>query len=337
LSFAASWIRYQSNFDFEQGQPAVIELYSAIWRVSGRRQLVLVLLSLAVAGLSAVPLSYQKDIVNALSIATIDTPRLLLMCAEMIGVILLSLSLKWLMSYRSGKLGEDIIRRLRRHLYDSSAAAAQTHGKRIPKGTLATTISAEAEELGKFAGGAFSDPVVQIGTLVVVIGYIATSQPLLGLISLAMITPQVIIVLITQRKVNELVARRVRILRGSTDKILKQYDDGPDLAIGEDFDKIFETRRVMFIWKLSTKFVISALNAAATVGVLALGGWMVLEGRTDVGTVVAATLGLSRLQAPTSFLIAFYRQVSAARVKFDLVRELMEISPNGSTARAMNN
>ena len=53
-----------------------------------------------------------------------------------------------------------------------------------------------------------------------------------------------------------------------------------------------------------------------------LGGLFVLEGRTDVGTVVAATLGLSRLQGPTGYLIAFYREVSANRVKFELLRSL---------------
>lgn len=312
----------------------MIELYSAIWRASGRRQIILILLSLAVAGLSAVPLSYQKDIINALTDAEIDAPALLLMCAEMMGIILLSLSLKWLVSYRSGTLGEDIIRRLRRHLYENSTAATRADGRPIPQGTLATTISAEAEELGKFTGGAFSDPVVQVGTLIAVIGYIATSQPGLGIIALAMITPQIIIVLVTQRKVNAFVAQRVRILRGATDRIIKYHDSQPDEAIRKKFDGIFETRRQMFIWKLSTKFVLSVLNAAATVGVLFLGGWLVLQGRTDVGTVVAATIGLGRLQAPTSFLIAFYRQVSAARVKFELVQELVEIAPDRAREKA---
>ncbi|MDK3074363.1 ABC transporter transmembrane domain-containing protein [Sedimentitalea sp. JM2-8] len=313
----------------------MIELYLAIWRSSGRRQLILILLSLAVAGLSAVPLSYQKDIINALSEAEIGASALFLMCAEMMGIVLLSLFLKWLVSYRSGTLGEDITRRLRKHLYENSDASVRSDGKQIPQGTLATTISAEAEELGKFAGGAVSNPVVQIGTLIAVVGFIATSQPGLGVIALAMITPQVIIVLITQRKVNELVARRVRILRGATNQLVRQHDSAPDITIEEEFDAIFETRRQMFIWKLSTKFVLSSLNAAATVGVLAFGGWLVLQGRTDVGTVVAATMGLARLQSPTSFLIAFYRQVSAARVKFDLVRELVEIAPRRPSKMAV--
>ena len=89
-----------------------------------------------------------------------------------------------------------------------------------------------------------------------------------------------------------------------------------------DFDQIYGARQTMFKWKLSTKFLLSAINAGGTVIVFMLGGFLVLEGRTDVGTVVAATMGLSRLQGPTTFLIAFYREVSANRVKFELLRGL---------------
>ena len=57
----------------------------------------------------------------------------------------------------------------------------------------------------------------------------------------------------------------------------------------------------MFLWKLSAKFLLSVINGAGTVGVLMLGGWLVLQGKTDVGTVVAATSGLSRIQGPPPF------------------------------------
>jgi len=295
-------------------------LYSAIWRVSARRQISLIVLSLIIAGLAAVPLSYQKDIINGLTDGSLDRDGLVWLCIGMFALILLSLILKWLMGYLSSVLGEDTIRLLRNRIYTVSSS---NHAEDVQGGTLATMVSAEAEELGKFTGGAFSDPVVQIGTLISVIGFIASTQPGLGAIALCMIVPQVILVLLTQAQVNRLVAERVRILRRSTDQIVAQDIEGEKQAVLDDFDRIFETRRRMFIWKLSTKFVLSAINGAGTVAVLALGGWLVLKGRTDVGTVVAATIGLGRIQGPTAFLIAFYRQVSATRVKFELLQDLV--------------
>ena len=308
----------------------MFSLYSEIWRVSGRRQIVLILLSIAIAGLAAVPLSFQKDIINELTSDSLKTDVLIRLCTGMMLVILLSLSLKWMLGYRVSILGEDITRLLRNIVYSDSNQDKSNGLSGIPTGTLSTVISAESEELGKFAGGAFSEPVVQIGTLISVIGYIAATQPVLGMIALTMIIPQIILVLSTQRPVNNLVASRVRILRHSTDLITTTQADGIVQEVLDEFDAIYETRRHIFLWKLSTKFVLSAINGAGTVAVLLLGGFIVIEGRTDVGTVVAATIGLGRLQGPTAFLIAFYRQVSATRVKFELLQGLRQ---NPETAK----
>lgn len=300
----------------------MLQLYLAIWRVSGRRQLVLIALSIAIAALAALPLKFQQEIVNTLTDGEATAETLFLLGAGMMGAILLSLALKWLMGLRSGVLGEDIIRLLRQRLYRDTNRNQQEPGA-IQTGTLTTAISAEAEELGKFAGSAYSEPVVQIGTLISVIGFIASTQPGLGAIALAMIAPQVLLVLFTQDRINTLVASRVHILRQATSQIGANETNAVVQSVLEEFDDIFETRRRMFVWKLSTKFLLSTINGAGTVAVLMLGGWMVLQGRTDVGTVVAATLGLARLQSPTAFLIAFYRQVSANRVKFELLRDIL--------------
>lgn len=300
----------------------MFRLYAAIWRVSARRQIVLIILAIAIAALAAAPLKFQQDIVNLLSYGEATQDQLIWLCAGMMGVILLSLSLKWLNGYIASLLGEDVIRLIRGRLI-GAATDDRPEQDDIYAGTLSTAISAEAEELGKFAGSAFSDPVMQIGTLISVIAFVASTQPGLGLLAAGIIAPQVIIVLLTQQQVNKLVAERVRVLRATTDKIaeadLRAIQDG----VLADFDRIYGVRKSMFKWKLSTKFVLSSINGAGTVAVLLLGGLYVIDGRTDVGTVVAATLGLSRLQGPTTFLIAFYRQVSANRVKFDLLRGLI--------------
>lgn len=298
------------------------QLYTAIWRVSGRRQLVLIAFSISIAALAALPLKFQQEIVNTLADGAATAASLFWLGAGMMGAIVLSLVLKWLLGLRSGVLGEDIIRLLRQRLYSTTNRNRPESGA-IQTGTLTTAISAEAEELGKFAGSAFSEPVVQIGTLISVIGFIASTQPQLGTIALAMIAPQVLLVLFSQNRINALVADRVRILRRATDQIGAAEVAAAEQSVLDEFDRIFETRRQMFIWKLSTKFLLSTINGAGTIAVLMLGGWLVLQGRTDVGTVVAATLGLSRLQGPTAFLIAFYRQVSANRVKFELLRDIL--------------
>jgi ABC-type bacteriocin/lantibiotic exporter with double-glycine peptidase domain len=271
--------------------------------------------------LAAVPLEFQKQIINLLSDRKLASQHLLLLGAGMLAAVLISLGLKWLMGYLSGILGEDVVRTIRNRLV--AVAGNPANATTIPTGTLATAISSEAEELGKFAGNAFSQPVVQIGTLISVIGYIASTQPGLGAIALAMIAPQIALVYLSQIKVNTLVADRVHVLRRASNRITTEDVQAITAEVAAEFDSIYETRRRMFIWKLSAKFLLSAINGAGTVAVLMLGGWMVLKGDTDVGTVVAATMGLGRIQGPTTYLIAFYRQVSANRVKYELLRGIL--------------
>ncbi len=299
----------------------MFQLYGAIWRISGRRQIVLILLSLAIAALAAAPLKFQQEIVNLLTDGSFEASELFLLGGGMMGVILVSLGIKWLMGYRSQVLGEDVIRLIRARLLTGAAVEEKSHGD-ILTGTLSTAISAEAEELGKFTGNAFSEPVMQIGTLVSVIGFVASTQPGLGIVAFSMIAPQVGIVLFTQRKVNALLTERVRLMRRATNQITATDLQAIVNSVLNDFDRIYVVRVSMYKWKLSTKFLLSAINAVGTVTVFMLGGLLVLQGRTDVGTIVAATMGLSRLQGPTTYLISFYRQVSANRVKFELLRGL---------------
>lgn len=295
----------------------MIELYKAIWTVTGSRQILLVFLSLGIAGLAAVPLDYQKQIINGLTNASLSPSQLGSLCAAMAGIILLNLALKWMLGYRSGLLGEDVVRKIRNRVSLLSRDGADER-QSIGAGTFATMVSAEAEEVGTFTGAAISEPLMQAGTLVVIVGYIAATQPVLGLIALSMIVPQVVIVLIVQRQVNALIAKRVRILRRATDNLVVAHADISKLS--SEFDDIYESRSRIFLWKQSSKFFLSALNGAGMIAILLLGGWQVLQGNTDVGTIVAATVGLSRIKGPTNFLIAFYRQVSATSVKYELLR-----------------
>lgn len=301
----------------------MFEMYAAIWRASPRRQVILILLSVAVAGMAAVPLSYQKSIINELTHDKISADKLIALCTAMMALVLLSLALKWALGFGANTLGEDVIRRLRAQIYRN--VLGQGSAREVPTGTITTVIAAEAEELGKFTGSAYSEPVVQVGTMVAVVGYVATSQPVLGLVALCMIVPQVILVLTTQKVVNRHVGHRVRVLRKSTSDMVADDLARENAEVLNAFDEIYDTRRSIFMWKLSTKFLLSTINQAGTVAILLLGGLAVIDGRTDVGTVVAATMGMARLQGPTNYLIAFYRQVSANQVKYELLKTVAKL------------
>jgi len=298
------------------------KLYKAIWRHTAKRQLVLIILSVMVAGLSAVPLDYQKKIINGLT-QGLDFSELLRLGAEMVAVILLSLALKWMLNFQAGLAGEWAIKRLRTRVCEEASSLGKDSERGLEEGTLANMISSESETVGKFVGDAVAEPVLQLGTLVSVVGYIAVTQPRLGLLLFFVVIPQVVILALTQPRINALVAERVQVLRRSINEVTRHDIAKVKQMVLEDFDRIYEARRKIFIWKLSTKFILSAINGFGLVAVLTIGGWLVIEGRSDVGTLVAATIGLGRIEQPWRQLAAFYRNLNAIRVQYELMQELL--------------
>ncbi len=299
----------------------MINLYRAIWRHTGNQQILIIVLTLVVAALAAVPLDYQKQIINGMDEGA-DFALLLNLGLQMAAVILLSLSLKAVLGYRTQVVGESVIRFVRGIGVERSTEALGDDPDRVRSGTLANVISSESEAVGKFVGGSISEPLLQLGTLLSVIGYIAVMQPMLGLVALAMILPQVILVARTQDHINGLIRERVVVLRRSIESATGSALEQARQQVLADFDLLYENRRRIFLWKVSLKLVLGILNGAGLVVILVYGGWLVTEGRSDVGSIVAATVGLGRIQGPWKDLVAFFRNLSVVHVQYELLRDL---------------
>lgn len=295
----------------------MIELYRAIWRATGTRQPLLILLSIAVAALAAAPLKLQQLIVNGL-IDNFSRQQLITLCLALLAVVLLSAALKLAVNFKISVVGERVVLLIRERIYRNAVGAA-AEGDLPKRGALVTKLSAEADAVGSFAGAAIATPIMQVGTLVSVIGFILASQPWLGLLALAVVIPQAAIVVAIQSRINRRVRQRVQALRDVSDRI----SDG-DLAVEDqqvvaDFHDVYLVRRRIFGLKLSAKFALSAISAVGVAGVLLLGGLLVLAGRSDVGTVVASLSGLGRIEKPWRELVAFFRTVSTVRVRYEML------------------
>ncbi|MGR3635926.1 MAG: ABC transporter transmembrane domain-containing protein [Shimia sp.] len=308
--------------------------YARIWRSTGRAQILLVVLSLIVAALAAAPLRFQKDIINSLG-PDLDTNILLMMCGGYLAVIVVTNIFKFILNYRSSLLGEDTIRRIRARIY---GAHHDPDAKRKPNtGTLATIIAAEAEEVGRFVGQAVANPLLQVGTLFSVVSYVAATQPYLGAFLILIILPQAAIVLILQERVNRRVKERTIILRKASSEISDEEINeihAVQQKIMDDFDEIFLTRRGIFKLKLSMKMAMNIISGIGLIGILLIGGLLMQRGLSDVGTVVASISALERINSPWRLLLNFYKELSAARVKFDLIVKSSDAFDHPATKKA---
>lgn len=299
------------------------QLYRAIWQVSGRQQMLLILLSLLVASLAAAPLKFQQLVINTL-VDGGTAGRLAWLCAGFLGVVLLSAGLKFLLNLRISVLGERIVLLMRERLYDNAVHDTVDAGTAPPKrGTLVTMLTAEAEGVGAFAGSAIAAPLLQIGTLLSVLAFVFVQQPSLGFIVAAVVVPQAVIVVALQNRINLEVRVRVQVLRDASDRISQSDLAAPDAAVAEDFRLAFAIRQRIFVLKLGIKLALAVITALGAVAILFLGGWLVLQGRTDVGTVVASLSGLARIDGPWRELVRFFRQASTVRVKYEMLVEAL--------------
>lgn len=297
----------------------MLELYRAVWRVSGREQLALIVLAAMVAALASLPLRFQQLAINGL----VEHPELSALvwnCVGFVVAILFSAGLKFVLGLRLAVVGERVVRLIRERLYANLVAeAAREPATASQRGRILAMLNAEAEMVGSFAGAAIANPLLQAGTLISVITFIAASQPLLGIVAIAVVLPQAVIVMALQRRINERVRIRVQSLRDASDRIASGDLARIDEKVLADFQNVFTTRLAIFKLKLSSKFALGALAAAGKVAILFLGGWFVLDGRTDVGTVVASLTGLARIDGPWRDLVAFYRTASTVRVKYAML------------------
>jgi hypothetical protein len=83
--------------------------------------------------------------------------------------------LKYIVNIKSASLGEFMIRSLREDVIRSASFVKPDNVRdktgKDRSGTLVTTISSQAEAVGKFIGDCISTPIVQAGTLLSVLGH----------------------------------------------------------------------------------------------------------------------------------------------------------------------
>ena len=305
------------------------EFYAYVWRSSASQQIVLIVLAVTAALLAMAPLELQRHIINTLA-GHEKADRLAWLCGAYLIAALSIGGLKYMLNIKSAGLGESMILSLRQDIYSSSSPLksdeALDETTKDKAGTFVTMIASEAEAVGKFVGDCISTPTVQAGTLLSVLGYMLYIEPLLGLVVLFIAVPQVFAVPMIQRRINILVRERVITVRRAGDLVVDDMQGGGGSTavlsaseIGKAFEAIYGVRLRVFKLKFGLKFLVSGLQSVGVFALLFVGGIMVLNGKTEIGIVVAFISGLGRVLDPWRELIAFVRSTSAAKVQFDLI------------------
>lgn len=316
-------------------------VYRYIVRHSLRGQVLAVLLTLALLPLTPVPLELQRRILDE-AIDAGDADLLLRLALLYIGALALTAGLKFAMRVQREFIAAGIVHSLRGSLYyciytiTPPAKLAKGDDDQIDEGTVVSMVTNEVQKLGGFSGSALSGPLLQIGTVAVVLGYMFWVEPLVAAIALALHSPQFVIVPLAQIRLNGLtrdLALSVRELGGflvenAEESLVGRAPPQPYLSLT---DRLLGLRRRFVLTKNVMKLLNNFLIALGPFGVIVYGGYLVINGETEVGVILAFVSGLERLGGPIRELIGLYGEVAFARMRY---RMLLDATPAHETIRA---
>jgi ABC-type bacteriocin/lantibiotic exporter with double-glycine peptidase domain len=291
-------------------------LFRYVWQESRAQQVWLCLLA-AVFPLTMVPLELQRRIIDQ-AIGNEDLRLLALLGAVYLAVVLVQGGLKYLLRFYRGVVSERAIRSLRCMIQETRPASGAAARDDTGRGEIVSIISSEVERVGGFVGEAFSEPVLQIGIFVSILGYMLFVEPLVALISLSFFVPQLIFVPLLQKVVNRRARQKVELVRELGELVVAPHDDA-GARYRDRIDRIYGVRLQYYALKFLIKFLNNLMNHLAPLSVLMVGGYLVTTGATTVGTVVAFISGFQRLADPSRELLAYYRLAAETRVQYRLI------------------
>jgi len=278
-----------------------------VLRCSGRHQIALALLAAGVFGLSSVPLELQRRIIND-AIKTGAVESILWLAIAYAGVALLEQGLKLALNIYRAWVSEDATRGLRRTLEDM-----KTEVDPDDAGTHTAMAVAEADPIGGFVGMAISEPLLQAGILISVVGYMAFIEPWTLVLSAGVLVPQMLFVPPMQHAINVRAEKRIKVLRRVGGDIVET--GSPEDARVE---RVFELNMGIYKLKYSMNLLMNFMHYFAVAVALGVGGWFAIQHRIEVGTVVAVVSGLGKLKDPWGDLVSWGRELSVDSVKYRL-------------------
>ena len=275
----------------------------------------------------------QRRIVNG-AVESSSFRFVALLCALYVGVILCQGGLKLVLNVYRGSVSETAVKRLR--LEPNLERVARADGKQ-PSGEEGVAISiivSEVEAVGGFVGTSFSEPILNGGILLSVFGYMLFVEPWMALVALALFIPQVIFIPVLQESINRRTEKRIKTVRAMTVDIVDK-ENGEAGAKQKTYRRrvgdVYRLNMQIFRRKYAMTFLMNLVHHLGIIGILFVGGWLLMRGETEVGTVVAFISGLNRTHDPWGDLVTWFRDLTNNGVKYQLIAKAIGDEPGSAS------
>lgn len=245
-------------------------------------------------------------------------------------LVLINGAFKYIVNVRKGILGERMLRRMRYDLFSQLLRFRPEEIRAVKPAEIASMIKDEVEPIGGFVGDAFIQPVFLLSQALTALVFIMVQSFWLGSIALLIVLAQAIIIPILRREQLRLGRERQIASRQLAGRIGEIVDAGPMIQghgaagyvqadIAARLGRLFDIRYELYKRKFAVKFLNNLLAQVTPFFFYAIGGYFALQGRLDIGQLVAVIAAYRDLPSPIKELIDWDQQRNDVTIKYEQV------------------
>ncbi len=319
-------------------------LFSWIFSESLKLQGVLLAIIIVTVFIRVIPLEMQKRIVN-MAIKLKKTDLLIIYCGTYLAAVVIAGGLKYLINIIETVIGQRAIANMRQSVYEHMLALPISFFRKTQPGMVVSSLVNELAAAGDFVGMAVAVPLSNILTLFAFGGYLLWLNPLLAVISLSIYPFVVIVIPLLQKKANAANKKRVDVGRNMSGKIAETvsgiHEVQSNAAHRLESDKFNvisdQIGKIRVLWNLyrhAIKASTNLFNNFSPFLIFLVGGLLVINGKLEIGSLVAFLSAQEKLFNPWKELMDFYQDYQDARVSYTRTMEYFDAVPEHIVAPA---
>ncbi|THB68892.1 MAG: ABC transporter ATP-binding protein, partial [Spirochaetaceae bacterium] len=314
----------------------IIERPLKSWIISQNKwlQFILVMTAILAVFANVLPLELQKRIVNdAINLRKFDL--LIFYCGIYLAAVVSASMLKYMINVLQNVIGQQAIANMRNALYRHILTLPLPFFRQTQPGLVVAALTTELATAGDFVGMAIAIPVTNLLMLIGFGGYLFWLNPLLAAVTLSIYPVVLLLVPVLQKRVNIYNRRRVDAGRKVSGNIAESVSGIHEIQANGAFSienrkfgqLVSHLRRIRIIWNLY-RFAVKAVNSLFTnfsrFLVFGLGGYLAINGRLELGALVAFLSAQEKLYDPWKELIRFYQAYQTASVTYSRTMEYFD-------------
>ncbi|WP_243358112.1 ATP-binding cassette domain-containing protein [Fundidesulfovibrio terrae] len=306
-------------------------LFSWVLTSNLKLQLILLLVIVVTVAIRVLPLEMQKKIINE-AIGEQKVHLLLIYCGYYLAAVVSSSALKFVINALQTYIGQEALADMRKKLYAHILTLPINFFRTASPGMIVSSLVTEVANAGDFIGQAIAVPVTNVLTLLAFAAYLFYLNPLLAGLSMVLYPLALIFVPMMQKRSNEANRERVDTGRTMSTMIGETVSGIHEIHGNASFrhennrfsaitDRQFKVRLRWTLWKFGIKNSNNFFQSLGPFVLFLVGGWLAINGRFDLGALVAFLSANEKLYDPWKELMDFYQSWQDATVSYNRVME----------------